>query len=286
MFDVSIIIPVLNGSAFLGDTLRTVRTWLVSLHRPCEIVVVDDGSTDATPAILREVTGGEAGAVPIDWLRREVPIRWLRNERNQGKGYSVRRGMLAAEGRNRVFMDADLTYPIECTRRVLEALERGADVAIADRMHPDSRYIVAPGFFRYLYTRHLMGRFFNLLVRTFVVPGIRDTQAGLKGFRREAVLDLFPRGNLPRFSFDVELLYVAQRRGKRIEPVPITFAYRKEPSTVRFLRDTVQMLIDMARVRLRGIRGAYDRPLTPDPAPLPPPAAPATTPAPAPGRSA
>ncbi len=258
----TIIMPIYNGAAHAAQSLHTVWDWLGTLDHETELLVVDDGSGDATPAILaafaREVErSADAGQGNTPERRR---FRMIRDDPNQGKGFAVRRGMLEACGRYRIFMDADLTYPIENTGGILDALESGADLAIASRTHADSRYVVAPNFFRYLYTRHVMGRFFNLLVRMFVVGGVGDTQAGLKGASRAAALDLFPRCRLTRFSFDVELLFVARRLGKRIDEVGVTFLYRKEPSTVRFFRDSVRMITDMARIRWRGFRKRYDRP--------------------------
>lgn len=246
----SLIIPVYNGADFLGQTLSAARAWLSTLNRPSEILVIDDGSTDGTPDLLREAVRN-AGPGPA--------LRWRRNEPNQGKGFAVRRGLVEARGEHRIFMDADLAYPMECVAAILGALEQGADLATADRVHPDSRYLLSPRFIRYFYTRHLFSRFFNLLARIFVVPGVRDTQAGLKGLRRAAALDLAPRLSLTGFSFDLELLYLAHRRGFSRASVPITFVYAGEPTTVRFARAGVQLLVDMARIRLRGIRGAYDR---------------------------
>src|SRR5205814_9751513 len=127
---------------------------------------------------------------------------------------------------------------------LLAALDRGAQVAIGSRMHLDSRYVVAPTFFGKLFTRHFMGRAFNLLVRMLVVPGVHDTQAGLKGFQRAAARELATPVRLDRFSFDVELLYLAQRLGLRIVECPVLFLYRQEPSTVRFIRASWATLHD------------------------------------------
>lgn len=251
----TLILPAYNGAAFLEASLRKAYDWLANQERDTELLVIDDGSSDTTPEILASFESRARGR-PV--------FRWLRNDPNQGKGFAVRRAMLEARGDYRVFADSDLTYPIDNVGRIVAALEAGAEVAIASRTHRDSLYVVAPSFFRYLYTRHLLGRFFNLLVRLFIVGGVHDTQAGLKGATRRAAFDLFPRCRLTRFSFDVELLFLARRLGKRIEEVGVTFLYRKEPTTVRFVRDTFRMLFDMARIRWRAFRGRYDRPTPPE----------------------
>lgn len=246
---VSLVLPVYDGARFLERSLYKAREWLSRRAGESELIIVDDGSGDATPAILRAFAA-ESG-------ERRPRVRCLRNPINRGKGYSVRRGLLAARGQLRLFSDADLTYPLGSFTHVLRTLRRGADIAVACRVHEDSRYVVAPDFFRYIYTRHNAGRVFNWLVRATVVRELRDTQAGLKGFRASVVEDLFPRLTQDGFSFDVELLFLAQRRGYRVEEVPVTYHYRKEPSTVDFARDTFEMCADLARIRLRHARGAY-----------------------------
>ncbi len=260
----TLVIPVYNGAAFLQRTLTTAWRWLQQLAanepaRAVELLVVDDGSGDGTGAVLAEF----AAAVTQS---PNLQLVVLRNAQNRGKGFALRRAFLHARGEHIVFTDADLTYELDNLEPLLVALRAGADVAYGSRMHEGSVYVVAPGFFRKLYTRHFMGRVFNLLVRTIVVPGIRDTQAGLKGFTATAAQHLAGRVRLCRFSFDVELFFVARQAGMRIDECPVRFLYRKEPSTVKFFRDSVAMVVDMLRVRWRGLRGVY-RP-EPDPATL------------------
>ncbi len=237
---VSLVLPVLDGAPYLERTVGEALAWIAERPERLELIVVDDGSLDATPRILADLRAR---------LGPSAPLRVLTNRVNRGKGYSVRRGLAAAQGDLRVFTDADLTYTMGSVERVVEALEGGADVAVGCRVHPESRYVVSPGFFRYIYTRHNAGRIFNALVRATVVRGLRDTQAGLKGFRAAVVDGLFGRLVRDRFSFDVELLSLAQREGYRVEEVPVTYLYRKEPSTVRFARDTLEMCADLIAIR-------------------------------------
>jgi len=246
------VIPVYNGAAFLRRTLATAWAWLLAQPRNVELLVVDDGSTDATAAILAEFAAAAAS-------NERAQFTLLRNADNRGKGFALRRAFLHARGELIVFTDADLTYELDNVVPIVRALERSADVAYGSRMHQDSVYVVAPGFFRKLYTRHFMGRVFNWLVRAIVVRGIRDTQAGLKGFRTAAAQHLATRVRLCRFSFDVELFFVARHARLRIEECPVRFHYRKEPSTVKFFSDSLAMFADMLRVRWRGVRGVYDR---------------------------
>ncbi len=240
----SVVVPVLDGAGFIARNLADLAAHLHDDHPDCEIVVVDDGSTDGTAAILAEAAAALS-----------VPVRVVRHERTRGKGEAVRTGMQAARGRYRVFLDADLAYPPSELATVVASLAAGADVAIASRVHPESRYLVRPSFFRYLYTRHVSGRLFNWLVRLVLLPGIADTQAGLKGFRAAAADALFA-GWMPHgFSFDLAVLARARRLGLRIDEVPVTFRYDREPTTMRFLADTLGMLRDVLVVRVRVGRG-------------------------------
>ncbi|NUQ19356.1 MAG: glycosyltransferase, partial [Gemmatimonadaceae bacterium] len=175
----------------------------------------------------------------------------------QGKGFSVARGMLAARGELRVFIDSDLAYPPTEIESIVDTLEKGSDVAIACRVLPKSRYIMSPTFFPYLFTRHLMSRCFNAFVRALLVGEVLDTQAGLKGFTRSAAETIFPRLTVERFAFDVECLVIAAQHGLALTQVPVTFRYEDEPSTVNLARDGMRMVGDLMRIRLNAWRGLY-----------------------------
>lgn len=264
--ELSVVIPVLDGEPVIARTLAEVGAWLAGRGLSAEVVVVDDGSRDRTVEKVREAAA-----------RSPVPVVLERHETNRGKGAAVRTGMLAARGRHRVFLDSDLAYPAPEIGRVLDALRSGADVAIASRVDPESLYVVRPAFFRYLYTRHVAGRFFNWLVRLLLLPGVSDTQAGLKGFTAEAATALFSAWVPGGFGFDLAVLARARRLGFSLAEVPVTFRYDREPTTLRFLADTVRMLRDLAEVRVRvgsgGVVGdpGRDRAGTPEPAPAPAP---------------
>jgi len=248
----TLVIPVYQGGSFLADSLQQAWGWLANQPRATELLVVDDGSSDASARILAEFAVHHASTPGRVFTA-------LRNAENRGKGFSIRRAFLHAGGDYVVFSDADLTYPVDNIGVLVQALESGADIAYGSRMHAGSRYIVAPTFFGKLFSRHLLGRAFNLLVRVLVVRGVHDTQAGLKGFRKAAAERLAGRVQLSRFSFDVELFAVARRLGLRVADCPVMFVYRKEPTTVRFVRDSLAMMRDMIKVRWRMWRGVYDR---------------------------
>ena len=242
----SLVIPVYNAAELLPATLEAVDHFLTHASNRVEVLFVDDCSSEVETQIVLD-----------DFARRRDGVRVLRNACNRGKGYSVARGMLAANGRHRVFTDVDLAYPLDQVHRVVDELARGADVAIACRVLPESRYLMSPTFFHYLYTRHLMSRAFNRVVQALILPGILDTQAGLKGFTAAAAELCFGRSTIPGFGFDIECLYIAQQHGLTIRQTAVTFRYDDEPTTVRFARDSSRMLRDIWQVRTNAWRGQY-----------------------------
>ena len=243
----SLVIPVYNAADQLPTTLDSIDRFVGSYAGRLEVVLVDDCSSEVETQLILE-----------DFARQRDYARVLRNARNQGKGYSVTRGMLAARVRYRVFTDVDLAYPLDQVHRIVDELLSGADVAIACRVLPESRYLMSPSFFHYLYTRHLMSRAFNRVVQTFLLPGILDTQAGLKGFTADAAELCFSRTTIPGFGFDIECLYVAQQFGLTIKQTAVSFRYDDEPTTVRFARDSSRMLRDIWQVRTNAWRRQYD----------------------------
>ncbi len=242
----SLVIPVYNGGKRMRANLDQVQTFLAAQSYHSELVLVDDGNAEAGAKALREF----AACHPA--------VTLIRNETNRGKGFSVTRGMLAAGGAYRVFTDADLAFPLAEVNRILCDLETGADVAIACRVLPESRYLMSPSYFHYLYTRHVMSRAFNLMVRSVMLRGVLDTQAGLKGFSARAADVVFPRVTIPRFGFDLEALYVAQKHGFVVRQTAVNFRYDNEPSTVNFARAALTMAGDLVQVKLNDWRGRYD----------------------------
>jgi dolichyl-phosphate beta-glucosyltransferase len=241
----SIVIPTWNGGHQLSATLTHMREFRARLQFQTEIIIVDDCSERSTARI--------AGGFADDNALTVV----LRNEINQGKGHAVARGMLHASGAYRIFVDSDLAYPSSQITKLLRVLEAGNDVAIACRVLPESRYVMSPTFFHYLYTRHVMSRLFNRLAQRVLLPGILDTQAGLKGFTARAAQTVFSRQTLCGFGFDLECLFIARLHGLKIEQVPVDFYYGDEPSTISFARHGAEMLMDLVRVRRNGARGIY-----------------------------
>jgi dolichyl-phosphate beta-glucosyltransferase len=242
----SLVIPVYNAADQLPATLEAIDTFVLRYPAAVEVLFVDDHSPQV-----------ETQRILATFARTRSWARVLRNQVNRGKGFSVTRGMLAARGRHRVFTDVDLAYPLDQIDRIVAELESGNDIAIACRVLPESRYLMSPSFFHYLYTRHLMSRAFNKVVRTFLLPGILDTQAGLKGFTAAAATLCFSRTTIPGFGFDIECLYVAQQHGLAIKQTAVNFRYDDEPTTVRFARDSNRMLKDIWKVKTNAWRGQY-----------------------------
>ncbi len=241
----SLIVPVYNGAERLPSSLEQLRAFLRAQSYAWELILVDDCSNAETRAILEEF----AGTLP--------EVRLIRNDENRGKGHAVTRGMRAAVGNYRVFTDADLAYPASEVGKILAALEGGADVAIACRVLAESRYLMSPTFFSYLYTRHVMSRVFNAMVRWTLIPGVLDTQAGLKGFTAHAAEIVFPRVTIPGFGFDVEALFIAKKHDLSLAQTAVFFRYDEEPTTVRFAEDAMTMIRDLVRIRRNDRRGRY-----------------------------
>ncbi len=238
----SVVIPAYNEEQRIGRSLQTILAYLRQQPYAAEVVVVDDGSHDATAYLVAPL----CGKVP--------PVYLLQNGRNRGKGFSVRNGFLHACGKYLLFSDADLSTPIEDVEKLFVALREPCDVAIGSRALPDSRVEVHQPWYR-----ENMGRLFNVFVQALAVPGILDTQCGFKCFTREAALAICERMTCERFGFDVEMLYLAQRLGYRVREVPVV--WRNSPQTrVHALRDSGSMLCDLLRIRWNAVRGRYDRP--------------------------
>jgi len=236
----SVVVPAFNEERRIAESLTRVLVFLKTQPYDWELVVVDDGSSDRTSAATA-ATASEAG----------VAVTLLRNQANRGKGYSVKRGVLAATGRYIFFTDADLSTPVEELANCLPLLE-AADVVIGSRALPGSNIAVhqpAP--------REAMGRLFNKFAQLATVPGIKDTQCGFKGFTRKAAQDVFSRQRLNGFGFDVEILYIARKLGLKVAEVPITWA-DSVSSRVSPIRDGIGMFGDLLRVRLNDLKGLYD----------------------------
>ena len=235
----SVVIPAFEEAERLGPTLAQVRAYLEHQSFESEVLVVVDGGRDGTLEMTRRVADG--------W----PALRVFDNGVNHGKGYSVRRGMLEARGRYLLFSDADLSTPIADVERLIAALDGGADVAIGSRSLAGSDVRT-----RQVWWRQSMGRVFNWVVRLVAVGGFQDTQCGFKMFRGDVAEDLFGKQRTTGWGFDVEILYIARKRGLRILEMPIDW-YHEPSSKINPVGDSIQMVKDVVLARWRGIIGTY-----------------------------
>ncbi len=234
----SIVIPAHNEENRLPRTLGQVFDYLSRQTYTSEVIVVENGSGDRTLELAQKA----ARAHPT---LRAVQIQ------GRGKGLAVREGMLAARGEYRFICDADLSMPIEEITKFLPPALEGFDLAIGSREARGAVRYNEPAY------RHWGGRLINLAIRILILPGLQDTQCGFKCFRAEAAERLFRLQTLPGWSFDIELLFLARRKGMTIREIPIHWYYDAE-SKVSAVRDAVKMIGDILRIHLNNLRGRYD----------------------------
>ena len=233
---VCVIIPAYNAAKVIASTLDDVQNWLEAQWVPYEVIVVDDGSKDATATVV---------------TARGRGVRLFVNEQNRGKGASVRRGMLAGSMPWRVFLDADNSARIDNLAAVDALAATGATVVIASRRAADSNVVR-----KQHPIRRFLGNSAPLLTKLIALPDLSDTQCGFKAFRGDVSDDVFSRATIDRFMFDVEILLLARRLGHKIHEIGIAWDNPTE-STLKVSSDTPQMLGDLLRTtwRLRVKRG-------------------------------
>ena len=235
----SIIIPAHNEANRLPGSLAKMAEFLAGQPYLAEVVVVENGSSDGTAEAAEE------------FADRFAQLRVLRESR-RGKGLAMRRGMLEAKGEYLFLCDADLSMPVEWISHFLPPALTDFDVAIATRVGPGAKVFDEPRH------RRIIGRIFNWMVRLTVLPGLRDTQCGFKCFRAEVAREIFSLCRLDGMSLDVEALYAARRRGRRIVQVPIHW-YFDPDSRVSLVRDSMRMAWDLLVIRWNGLRGRYSK---------------------------
>lgn len=240
-FDLSIIIPSYNEEARLPGTLLRIAEYLPTLRLRTEVLVVDDGSTDRTAAVAESFHGKLTG------------LRVLSNGTNRGKGYSVRHGMLEAQGDMVLFTDADLSAPIEEAEKLLRPLNNGYDVAIGSRAMDRSLISTRQSIFR-----ETAGIIFNKIVRMVLRLPFVDTQCGFKAFRRERCRIIFEQQRIEGFGFDPELLYLARHYGLRAIEIPVRWGH-SEATKVNMLGDSLKMFGDIFTIRWNAMSGRYAR---------------------------
>jgi dolichyl-phosphate beta-glucosyltransferase len=233
----SIVIPAHNEETRLPRALGQVFAFLENQTYTSEVVVVENGSRDRTLEVAQKFT-------------QHFPDLRVLHEDLPGKGRAVRSGVLEAHGEYRFIADTDFSMPVEEITRFLPPACI-CDIAIASREIPGAVRYNEPSY------RHLTGRVFNLLIRSLVLPDLQDTQCGFKCFSASIAEDIFHFQTLTGWSFDVELLAIARRRGYTVAEIGIPWYYNPG-SKINILRDSGRMFLDLLTIRRNARRGVYD----------------------------
>jgi glycosyltransferase involved in cell wall biosynthesis len=237
----SIVIPSFNEAARIEAALQRVLSCIEDRSWDAEVLVVDDGSTDATASIVEA------------WMEHHPRLHLIRNGRNRGKGHSIRNGILQSAGEIVMFTDADLSAPMVEAELLIKAIHEGADVAIGSRWLDRDRQTVHQPLYRQFF-----GRCFNLVTRTLIGLPFKDTQCGFKAFKRDAAQVIFRLQTIERWGFDPELLFIARKLDYVVAEVPVTWGH-DDRSRMSYLKDGAKMLEEMAVIRYNAAAGRYSR---------------------------
>jgi len=230
---ISIVIPAYNEAERILPTIARIDEYCRLRFHGFEIIVVNDGSRDDTrEVVLREKD-------------KTASLRYEGYKPNKGKGYAIRRGVMISAGGIILVSDADLSTPIEEMEKLLAHYDAGCDIVIGSRALAESDIVVKQPWWR-----QFMGKTFNAFVRSLLSMNFKDTQCGFKLFSGACGRDIFGRASIDRFAYDVEILYLAQKAGFRIEEVPIRWL-NSPASKVNPVTDSLQMLKDLIKLRLR-----------------------------------
>jgi dolichyl-phosphate beta-glucosyltransferase len=235
----SIIIPAHNEEHRLPPSLEKIDAFLKTQPYEAEVIVVENGSKDRTVEVA------------LAYARAHPYVRVIETAM-RGKGLAVKVGMQAARGDYRFICDADLSMPIEEITRFLPPHCNGYEISIATREGKEAKRVGEPEY------RHIMGRINNWIIKLMAVRGFEDTQCGFKMFSRAAAEDLFSVQRMTGIGFDVELLFIAQKRGYRIREVPITW-YFDPDSRMRLVDDTLNILRELWAIRRNWRQGVYEK---------------------------
>lgn len=233
MIYLSIVIPCFNEQKRIPKTISKISSYLKSKDFNYEIIVIDDGSSDGTLSSISDFA--------------DVII--LKNEKNMGKGYSIRRGVLEAKGEYILFSDADLSTPIEELEKLLQEIEKN-DIVIGSRAYQESQILIHQPWWR-----EKMGKVFNLLVQRFLIKGFSDTQCGFKLFKNDCK-KIFSLSRINGFAFDVEIIFIAKKLGLKIKDIPITWVNSKE-SKVNPIIAPIEMVIELIKIKINELKGIY-----------------------------
>jgi dolichyl-phosphate beta-glucosyltransferase len=230
---ISIIIAAFNEEKRIIASLLKIKEYVHKQNIPYEIIVVDDGSTDSTYAVV------------TDLIKDIQHLKVIHYSPNKGKGHALRTGVLASRGEIILLSDADLSTPIEeLSKLLLLIYNHNYDIAIGSRALALSEIVKKQPWWR-----QSMGKFFNKLVKVLVIEDFKDTQCGFKVFRGDIARSLFKEAQIDRFAYDVEILAIGKKKGYKIVEAPVRWINSPE-SKVNPVTDSLQMFGDLLRIRL------------------------------------
>lgn len=233
----SIVIPAFNEQDRIVDTLDHLTGYLSQQDYDWEIIVVDDGSSDATIETVEN--------------KNATNTRVIAYQPNRGKGHAVRTGMQKAIGDYRIFYDADASTPIDQVEKLWPLFDQDVDIVIGSRSMKESDVQIHQAWYR-----ENMGRIYNVMLRMLALTTFPDTQCGFKGFTKYACDIVLPRQTIEGFAFDAELLYIAHIHKLNIGQVPVTWI-NSPHTTLNAGSDSAQMILETLRVRWNAILGRY-----------------------------
>jgi glycosyltransferase involved in cell wall biosynthesis len=242
MFKVSVILPIYNESKCIATTVEAVLEYLQN-HPDHQFIFVNDGSTDDTPIILEEKIANT----------RTNQITLISYEQNQGKGYAIKKGVEASIGDYVCFLDSDLAYSLSHLEFLIDKLEV-FDVVIG------CRNLINDNFKRVRIIRLLAGKIFNIVSRIILSLRFSDMQAGIKGFRKDVAINLFKNQTIKRFCFDVELIFLAQKRGYTIGEIPaiVSITHLEKTSKVNLSIDSLKMVQSLIQIKINDNLRLYE----------------------------
>jgi len=244
----SVILPAFNEEKTIVSTLETLIYFLYPIFKDdLEIIIVDDGSLDETVKRVRQVQNNN---------KNNVTIKLLENNRNRGKGFTVKQGVQAAAGDIIIFTDADLSYDIQSIVYLASKISVETPVVIGSRMLPTSQINANVSLLR-----SLTGKIFNFFVQSLLLLNIKDTQCGLKGFTKKVAKEIFPLLKINGFAFDVELLFLIKKHHHKIFQVPVNLIKNRKDSRLNIGLDPFKMFMDIVSIRFNDALGKYDNPL-------------------------
>jgi len=227
---VSIVIPLYNEAGYLGTNVTLIENYLRTVQLDYEVVLVNDGSSDATKAFCDAI------------VNRSPPVRLISYPVNRGKGYAVKTGVLDALGEYIIFTDADLAVPVQFIGTCLKKLEAGAPIVIGSRHLRKSSFKV-----REDPLRQFLGEVFRRFAQLSLGLKVSDITCGLKGFEKKAAFEIFSRSKIDRWGYDAEIIFLAQKLGYRIGEIPVDW-YHSFDSKVKVGSASIKTLTEMLQI--------------------------------------